>query len=101
MDGTTIALMVGAGVIISFTLGFLFGIGYQSAEDRRTFRKIKKDYEEVIDKIKSDYESMSKKNFDEAYALGKKHKDQEAEFEILMKNPSKLLPWNDIKFGDE
>lgn len=96
MDGYTIGLLIGAGVIIAFTMGFLFGIGYQSAEDRRTFRM-------SMNKIKKDYEDMSKQNFDEAYALGKKHQKQETdqEWEMLMRNPMAQMPWNDIKFGDE
>lgn len=95
MSQFEIGALIGAGLVMMFALGFLFGIGYQHTEDRREFNRFKKDAEK-----------LRKKQFDEAYALGREHeresfkKDVENDWEEMMANPMAQMPWNDIKFGD-
>lgn len=54
MTGLETALIIGAGIVIAFTFGFLFGVGYQGAEDKREIKMITAKSKATIEKMKTE-----------------------------------------------
>lgn len=53
MTGFEIALIVGAGIVVAFTFGFIFGMSYQGAEDRHEIKMITMKSKATIEEMKN------------------------------------------------
>ena len=72
-----------------FTAGFLFGIGYQQAEDGREIRRLHRKYKGMLDDAKKNIEAEKKAK-------------EDAEWHLMLVEPQ--LPWEkiiDFEYGDE
>ena len=87
MTGLETAFIIGAGVIVSFTFGFLFGMGYQSAEEVREIKNITNRSRKTIEDMKN----RSIKAVEEAY----QDKRQKEEAISLIYN----IFDDDVKYG--
>ena len=84
-----IGALIGAGLVIAFTMGFLLGIGYQQAEDRMQMRMARRRFLRMVEKAKKEAEEQGRAK-------------EEAEWIAMMQNPMSIMPWEqNIKFGDE
>ena len=87
-----LSVLTAVFIVIAFTMGFLFGIGYQSAEDRRIIKKMRNDYKKTFDNIT-----------EEAYQMGRRHEREEAQQKAEQEWKELMLcleqSKEDIKFG--
>lgn len=73
MTGIESALIIGAAIVVAFTFGFIFGMSYQSAEDKHEIRHLTKRSNAIIEEMKN----KSIQAIEESYRAQDKKKKEE------------------------
>lgn len=69
-----LSVLTAVFIVIAFTMGFLFGIGYQSGEDRRHIKNVHKTCEDNMKELRE----MSTNFYRQGYEQGRRHEKEEA-----------------------
>lgn len=89
-----LSIFSAVGIVVAFTMGFLFGIGYQKSEDMRAIKRMREQSNKALWEVRE----ASLKAIDKAFESGKKCAEQERMMETD-KFLDDLLAERNIKFG--